>query len=258
MLSLENLAPDATFIHSSTVKVNQPVNTMGAGTLEIKAITESAERLLTRALKTMPLLMGLAEGTSEANANRQWEIHVASIKSIQHIVENCVGSLLEAGLQAGGIQCRIELRFAELRAAEMLRDAQTEALRIANAQAKRREGWISHEEASIEVTGKPPAEKEPPQPLDLAANAQQDEEDEEGDAKKPDIGETENADPGQNRMADYYKVMERMGATAAIAIAERLKNEQRPTAEEIERAIRWWDEAVPAAKGLADAEPWKN
>jgi hypothetical protein len=66
-------------------------------------------------------------------------------------------------LRASGIQAVVEFRFAELRAAEMLRDAQTEAMRISNAEKKYKNGWITQDEASIEITGKPAAEEEPRQ-----------------------------------------------------------------------------------------------
>ena len=55
----------------------------------------------------------------------------------------------------------VEFRFAELRASEMLRDAQTEAQRIENAKQKYLAGWISQEEAANEVVGHAPDRAEP-------------------------------------------------------------------------------------------------
>jgi hypothetical protein len=91
--------------------------------------------------------------TSETNANRQWEIQAAGIKSLQHLLETMLERLFALGLQAQGIQTDVTFRFAELRAAEMLRDAQTEMMQIANERAKYEAGWTSQDEAAEAITG---------------------------------------------------------------------------------------------------------
>ena len=101
----------------------------------------------------MPLLMGSNEAVSETHANRQWEIHVAGIRALQHLAENALQRLLRLALEAQGIQADVVWRFAELRGSEALRDAQTEQLRIANARAKFTAGWISQDEAAQEIVG---------------------------------------------------------------------------------------------------------
>ncbi len=47
----------------------------------------------------------------------------------------------------------MRFRFAELRASEELRDAQTDAQKIENATKKYLAGWISQDKASLEATG---------------------------------------------------------------------------------------------------------
>lgn len=148
------LEPDDAFVHTNAVKVNRPVGAVDASSLGgVTQILTVLERWSIRALKTMPLLMASPDGTSEANANRQWEIYAAGIKSIQHLVEGLLGYLLTLGLQAQGVQAIAQIRFAELRAAEMMRDAQTEAIRIANEREKYAAGWTSQDEAALAVTG---------------------------------------------------------------------------------------------------------
>ena len=114
----------------------------------------------------MPLMMGITESTGDVQSNRQYEIFAAGIKSVQHYAERMLERLLGLALEAQGIPAVVEFRFAELRSSEMLRDAQTEAMRIANAKAKRDEGWISQDEASTEITGSPAVS---PAPLVQAA-----------------------------------------------------------------------------------------
>lgn len=157
-----SLQPDDAYIHGSSITVNRPVGAVGTDSLgAIDGLIRALERMITRGLKSMPLMMGSNEGSSETHANRQWEIMAAGIKSIQHLVESLLGNLLEVMCQANGVQATVEVRFAELRAAEELRDSQVEAMKIANAKAKYDAGWISQEEAALEVTGHEADAEEP-------------------------------------------------------------------------------------------------
>lgn len=150
------LEPDDAYVHSSIISVNRPVGTINAESLGmVDSLVAKLERMAARAMKAMPLLFGIDDATSDANANRQWEIQAAGIKAIQHLCETLLEKELTLALQCQGIQARVKFRFGELRAAELLRDAQTETMKITNAKAKYDNGWISQDEASQEVTGHP-------------------------------------------------------------------------------------------------------
>ncbi len=160
--AMGSLKPEDTYVHTDVVKVNRPVGTVDSSSLGgIDAILKAVERMSTRALKAMPLSMGSVEGISEANATRQWELEVAGIKSFQHLCEGMLERLFGLALQMAGLPAVVEVRFAELRAAELLRDAQVETLRVKNAREKYNAGWITQDEASMDVTGHPAAEPEP-------------------------------------------------------------------------------------------------
>jgi hypothetical protein len=149
------LQPDHAYVHLNHTKVNRPVGTLDTSSLGAsKDLIGALERFTVRSLKTMPFLMGINESTTETLANRQWEAHAAGIKAIQHLVENTLERQLSLALRVQGIQADVRFRFAELRAAEEQRDAQTEALKIANAARKRDEGFITQDEAAMSVTGK--------------------------------------------------------------------------------------------------------
>jgi len=165
--AFSSLEPDDTYVHTEHVTVNKPVGALASGGLSgIDAVITMLERQAVRALKTNGLLMDLGSTTSESEANRKWEMQAASIKSIQHYTETVLERLLKLALEAQGIQVDVEFRFAELRASEQLRDAQTETMKINNAKAKEDNGWISHDEASEEVTGhKATGEKAAPEPM---------------------------------------------------------------------------------------------
>jgi len=157
-----SLEPDDAYIHTSAVAVNRPVGTVDASSLgAIDPIITALERMVTRALKTMPLMMGINEGTTETLANREFEIYTASIRSIQHMVETTLEKLFDLALQAQGIQADVTFKFAELRASERLRDAQAAAMEIANESAKYEAAWTSQDEASETITGSPADAPEP-------------------------------------------------------------------------------------------------
>lgn len=156
------LEPDDTYSHTDVVTVNRPVSAVNADSLgAVDGLIKGLERMITRALKTMPLLMGLQENGSETHANRQWEIHAAGIKALQHLLESQMESHLSLVLRAAGIQARVKFEFAELRAAEMLRDEQSRAMLFSNLITAYDQGWISQEEAALEAVGHKPDEEAP-------------------------------------------------------------------------------------------------
>lgn len=149
-----SLEPEDAYVHTSVVTVNRPVGAVDSSSLgAVDGLLMALDRMIIRALKTMPLLMASNEGVAESHANRQWELHVAGIKAIQHLLEQLLERLFRVALQAQGIQARVEFRFSELRASEMLRDEQTKTAKYSNLVTAYNQGWISIDEASEEAVG---------------------------------------------------------------------------------------------------------
>ena len=147
------LEPDQAYVHTDDIEMGQPIGTVGDDLLGgVGGIVETIERMNVRGLKTMPLLFGITDAVSEANANRQWEIHAAGIKAIQHLAETPLSRLLTLALEAQGIAANVEFRFSELRSAEELRDAQTLNQKLVNAQLLEALGYESHEGAGLYAT----------------------------------------------------------------------------------------------------------
>lgn len=155
--SYSSLQPDDAFIHTDSVEVSTETGAVDSGVIAgAVALIDKLEGMEVRALKTMPLLMGITDGVSEANANRQWEIHAAGIKSLQQYAESAIGGAFETVLRLNGIQAKVKVRFAEIRSAEMLRDEQTAKIKMENAAFAEDRGWMSAEEASIYAVGHEP------------------------------------------------------------------------------------------------------
>lgn len=198
-----SLEPDDAYLHSDAITVNSAVGTLGAQALGmIDTLITKLERMSARAMKQMPLLLGIDESTTDANANRQWEIQAAGIKSIQHLCETMLEHLLGLALQAQGIQATVTFRFAELRAAEMLRDAMTEQVQIANEISKYNQGWISQDSASQAITGHD-ADQPAPRVLELGGTA---------DIVNPQL---DNSDNGRLALLEEIRAARRAVETAA-------------------------------------------
>ncbi len=188
------MRPEDAYVHFSFATINRPIGTLDSSSLgAVDGLTKAIERGLARALKTSPIILGLTEGTSEAQANRQWEIHAARIKALQHPCEWLLGDLFTMHLNSLGIQANVEVRFGELRSAELLRDEQVRQLTLANADAAYKAGYITLEAAAkygFDVDELPTEEdryQAPAPPPVVDPNA---------DVPPPN---TENPEPGSNR-----------------------------------------------------------
>lgn len=146
------LKPDDLYIHTNHLTMNRPIGTIDASSLSaVNGVIAFLERQLVRALRTTPIVMGITDGVSEANANRQWEIFAAGIKSIQHLVEFTLERLLGVGMEGLGHQISVHFRFAELRAAEQLRDALTWTAEIAAWDMLYRQGLAGQDERAFKL-----------------------------------------------------------------------------------------------------------
>jgi hypothetical protein len=157
------LQPDEAYVHTSVVQINRPVGTVDASSLQgVQGIIQVVERMVVRALKTVPIVLGHSDQVSEANANRQWEIYAAGIKALQHFCEVLLEDMFNFLLRAQGQQATVEFRFSELRTAELLRDTQVDLLRGNVAKLRYDQGWVSQDEAALYATGKEKADETEP------------------------------------------------------------------------------------------------
>lgn len=144
----KKLEPDDVFVHTNQFEFGTPVGSVGRfGMQGVDDIIRTLERRIFRALKSQPLLMGSNETATETHANRQWEIYVASIRSVQSIVERSVSNLLRIGLEAQGILADVNITFNELRDSERMRYAQADQIELTNLKLREDQEWIDKDEA---------------------------------------------------------------------------------------------------------------
>lgn len=238
-----SLAPEDTYVHPSLIKVNRPVGTVDSSSLgAVDGIITALERMSVRALKTMPLLLGSTDGTSEANANRQWELYAAGIKSLQHYLEALLERLLGLALQVQGIQATVQFRFSELRAAELFRDAQTERLQVLNASTRYLAGWISQDQAAQQGAGVAKADvPEPRAPISQGAPPA---------PGNPDLG-ANRARRGNRRSQATEKVIPLGASDPLLELPDKVEF----TAADRKALWALWDETMDEEhRGLLDAE----
>lgn len=148
------LDPDDAFVHTDAVEVDRASGAVDSSAMVgSEVIIEVLERMATRALKTMPIMMGSVDGTGDANANRQWEIHAAGVRTVQHYGEAILSRHLTTALRVQGVNADVRVRFAEIRAAEELRDAQTFIAKLNGAELAEMLGFFTPDEAAEYATG---------------------------------------------------------------------------------------------------------
>lgn len=188
--SYSDLDPDQAWVHSDTVEFGTPIGAIGH--LEgIGSLISVLERMCVRALKSQPLLFGMPEGVSEANANRQWEVHVQGIQALQSLCATALSSLFTLALEAQGIAAEAKFSFKELRAIEDLRDAQAMFQRLTNAQLAEVLAYMGHDEAAIYAVGHPAAEDTP---IGAVGDEEDQPEEDEVDTEDPQAGKVGEGD----------------------------------------------------------------
>lgn len=159
------LDPDKAWVHTDSVHIGNPIGAIG-NLQGVAPLVDILERMNVRGTKTMPMMMGLPEGVSEANANRQWEMLTKGTEAVQLLVEHPLSDLGTIVLEAQGIPAVSLFVFDEMRSSEELRDAQALNQKLVNAQLAEQLGYMSHDEASVYAVGHEPAEEQ-----DAAADA---------------------------------------------------------------------------------------
>lgn len=160
------LQPDDALVHTDIFTINNPSGTIDSDSIgAIDKMMERLEMMVTRALKANGVVMDTSNNTNETDANRKWEIYVAGIKSLQHLCESMLESMLNLAIQNSGLQAYVEFRFAELRAAEMYRDEQTRTLKVMNSSAEYQAGYISQDEAALKTVNHLPVSPTPLAPV---------------------------------------------------------------------------------------------
>lgn len=157
--AIEALTPGDAWVHTDVARredLKGAIGGQGANfATQVDQLINSLERMLIRGLKTIPFLLASRQSTTERQADREWEAYTSGIDIVQRKLKLVLDRLFTLALEVQGIQAYVSVEFAETGAYDALRDAQVEQVRIANEIEKRKQGWISNDEASETITGSP-------------------------------------------------------------------------------------------------------
>lgn len=147
----DSLEADDSFFHDTSAKVS--ANGSGGAWPNVKPIFDILRWRIVTAMKQMPTLMGLTEGSTETWSGVDWQIHA---KAAETMVEIAADPLIQASqlhLQLLGLPYVVEAEYAAVRANQRMVDAQAEQIEIANEQQKVYAGWETNDDAAMRVTG---------------------------------------------------------------------------------------------------------
>ena len=97
-----SLNVDDTFIHYDWVDVGMVGPNYAATSFDFKGLEEILSRQINSALKTLPILLGYNEATSETHGSIQWQIQVDGIKALQKLVKRLIEKLFNSTLRLQG------------------------------------------------------------------------------------------------------------------------------------------------------------
>lgn len=223
------LEPDDAFVHSDAVSVNNPVGTANMNSLSaMDALFKVLERMAVRALKTLPSFLGLQESSSQGAENRKFEFYQKGNESIQRMVESGFGGQCEYILQAQGFLADVEIKFAQMRASEELRDLQIAFLKATIGGFYFDRGWFNQNESAKFATGKDKADQQTPR-----------------------------TSAGNSPQGNGIQTLQPEGSVNRFEqLSKYLRN---PSENDLNQAFNLWMEHAPEeAKGLIQALPFSN
>ena len=148
----QSLQVNDTFIHFDYVTID---TIPGGGSFDWAGLEQVLQRQLSSALKTLPILIGINDSTSETHGSVQWQIQVAGIQSLQRIIKRVVEKLATTSLQLLGYQAHARVEYETIRTVDRLYEAQAEAIEGNNLRTDVEMGWRAFDEAAEIRTGHP-------------------------------------------------------------------------------------------------------
>lgn len=147
------LDPDAAFVHFDSVEVDMIEGAKAM--VDPQKIMAVIDTQILGALKQYSTLMGRrSQGQTEQYAKLEIKIFMKSVQRVQMMIESILSRALTKYLNIHGMQGYVFFEFLDTEIRTELEKANFEQIVIQNAAKKRDQGFISQDEASIEVTGK--------------------------------------------------------------------------------------------------------
>lgn len=145
-------APQDAYIHPDFVKVNQGVQ--GARMFNVEMVVDIVRTQLVEATKEIDFFMDAnSASVSEAAAATKFEQYVHSIEFARDICASHIAYHLQLNNFLHGVDTNVVAVWKPIRSTQRLADAQAESVEIGNAHTKETLGYITHDQASMLITG---------------------------------------------------------------------------------------------------------
>lgn len=125
----------------------------GKGLTALNAILIFLRQRLTQAVKSLPTLLGINDGSTQTYTSVEWAIYAAGLESLRAIVIPLLEWAGTLHLRLLGMPYVAKAKVQPIRVTDALLEANTEAVKIKNAAEKRRQGFITPDQAAQEITG---------------------------------------------------------------------------------------------------------
>ncbi|MGP4063081.1 phage minor head protein [Halobacillus sp. H74] len=149
---MADLEPDDDFFHTDSINIDTAGGSQRA-TMDAQRVIDIINQQMVTSLKQLPILLGRNEGTTETHGTVQWQIYVGGIESIQRSVKRVLEKAYNVVLQIKGRPLRARVTFNAIEKTDRLKDAQAEKAETDNKIAQVKQGWISNDEAAMDIVG---------------------------------------------------------------------------------------------------------
>jgi hypothetical protein len=144
---------DDTFVHYDWVDVGMVGPNYAATSFDFKGLEEILSRQINSALKTLPILLGYNEATSETHGSIQWQIQVDGIKALQKLVKRLIEKLFNASLRLEGIDARAKVEYKPIRTVDRKFEAESGFVEAKTYQIHVQMGWADNDEIAQNIYG---------------------------------------------------------------------------------------------------------
>lgn len=146
------LDPDAAFVHFDSVEVGMIDNAKAM--VDPQKIMAVIDTQILAALKQYSTLMGRrSQGQTEQYAKLEIKIFMKSVQRVQRMVESILSRALTRYLNLKGMQGYVYFKLNDVEIRTALERVNFEQIAILNAAMKRDQGWITQDEAAMEIVG---------------------------------------------------------------------------------------------------------
>ena len=125
----------------------------GVGAFDFVGLEKILSRQVNSALKTLPILLGINDTTSETHGSIQWQIQVQGVAALQREIKRTIEKLANTSLQIKGLQAHAKVEYQKIRTVDRLFEAQADFFETRTIQLQEMMGWRAHDEASEVITG---------------------------------------------------------------------------------------------------------